>query len=124
MTISEALDMCLKSHAQWKQRLKAAAEARRSDVSVADAGRDTVCEFGKWLHGEAQQLAPALKGTDLAQVQKLHREFHRCAGETLGFALAGDQAKYAAAIGLDGSFAKASITLMSAVNAWKARARS
>ena len=40
------------AHAKWKRRLRDAIETGTSDIDTSTAGRDNVCEFGKWLHGD------------------------------------------------------------------------
>jgi hypothetical protein len=120
-TVREAIDAGVAAHGQWKARLRRVADSGKADVTVADASRDDGCEFGKWLKGEAARLSPAEKGTDLDKVKKLHDEFHRVAGSTLGAALRGDRKAYDVAVAIDGPFAKASIALMGALTSWKGR---
>jgi len=119
MTISETLDECIAGHSKWKQRLKTAASSRKAEITVAEAVRDDLCDFGKWLSSGARSLTAAERGTDLERVKQLHKEFHRAASVTLDAALRGDRARYDAEVSIDGGFAKASITLMSAITAWK-----
>jgi methyl-accepting chemotaxis protein len=68
------------AHDKWKHRLRAAIATGRVErnTDLAAIARDDVCDFGRWLHGEARAITdPAL----LRRVVEAHTAFHR---ETAG----------------------------------------
>ena len=89
MTRPEIVKMAIAAHGQWKTRLKAAVESRKSEHTVESASTDRTCEFGKLLYGD-----PSLKAgapVEFEKVRKLHAEFHQEVGKVLTLALAGKQ---------------------------------
>jgi hypothetical protein len=112
--IGEALG----AHGVWKMKLKTAIATGRAPADPAEIARDDRCQFGQWIR--TLKADPAQRANpDLAQVDRLHAEFHRCAGRVADLAARGDPAGAAAA--LDSAFASASTALGAALTAWKGK---
>jgi methyl-accepting chemotaxis protein len=116
-----ALDTAIKAHAQWKDRLKGAVETRTSDIAPDQACLDNRCQFGKWIYGEGAAAPLPERGADYDRVRQLHAEFHRCAGDTLRKALAGDRTGYDRDTGPSGPFHIVSTELTRALLFWRRR---
>jgi methyl-accepting chemotaxis protein len=119
--IITALDTAIKAHAQWKDRLKGAVETRTSDIAPDQACLDNRCQFGKWIYGEGAATPLPERGADYERVRQLHAEFHRCAGDTLRKALAGDRAGYERDTAPSGPFHVVSTELTGALLSWRRR---
>ncbi len=116
-----ALDAAIKAHAQWKDRLRKAAETRTSDVSPEHACVDNRCQFGKWIYADGALLPLQQKGTEYEKVRQLHAQFHASAGEALRKALAGDREGYDRDTAPLGSFHRISTELTAALISWRRR---
>ena len=110
------IDRALGAHGAWKLRLKTAIRTGRIDARPADVACDNLCEFGKWLHGP-QIDQQTRSGMPYQVVRRLHAEFHRCAGQTLKEAAAGN--KELAQNLLEGEFTQRSETLGRALAKWR-----
>jgi predicted HAD superfamily Cof-like phosphohydrolase len=99
------------AHAQWKQRLRTAVNSGRvdKDTDPATVTRDDACDFGRWLHGEAQALADPAQ---LRRVVDAHATFHREAAGVLAAVANGDldQAKHRLVDNNDYAGAEAALT--------------
>ena len=111
----EAIRAAIGAHGVWKLRLKTAITLGKSDVSVADVCRDDLCDMGKWMNDPA--LPSALRQSpEFRAIRSKHTNFHKCAGDVLGLALAGQ--KEAAQARLDGDFAAQSQDLTLSLRQW------
>jgi hypothetical protein len=112
--ITEALG----AHGVWKMKLKTAITVGKTTDAPADIARDDRCQFGKWIKTLKQD--PAFRADrDLAQVERLHAEFHRSAGQVADLVARGDKA--AAISALNSTFATSSSALSAAMGAWKGK---
>lgn len=114
--LTTQINNAIGAHGAWKLRLRTSIRTGRCDVSVGDASRSDLCEFGRWLEGH--EIAPAVKsGIPYQVVRRLHAEFHHSAGQVLGSALA--NRKDEAEAGMAGDFAEKSDKLVRALTKWK-----
>ncbi|MFN4277837.1 MAG: methyl-accepting chemotaxis protein [Ferrovibrio sp.] len=116
-----AIDKAVSAHAQWKNRLRVAVETRQSDITPDHACKDNLCQFGKWLYGDALGISRAEKGADYEAIRHMHAEFHVQAAETLKKALAGDRAGYDVDTAPTGRFHIISTELTQALLLWHRR---
>ncbi|GAA4418642.1 methyl-accepting chemotaxis protein [Acidovorax lacteus] len=72
------LDSAIEAHAQWRAKLRQAAQ-RHEQLDADTIGRDDCCALGQWLHG-AGQSRYGRRPAFVALVER-HQEFHRCAGQ-------------------------------------------
>jgi methyl-accepting chemotaxis protein len=70
------LSTAISAHAEWKTKLRSAAEKKES-LNVATIAADNCCELGKWLHGEAKAKYGALPA--YKECLTNHAGFHRAA---------------------------------------------
>jgi hypothetical protein len=90
-----------------KSRLRPAVDTGKFDVTVAIIGADNQCEFGKWLYGA--DFSAAEKQTQCFRTAvDLHAKFHREAARVVELATSGHKDQANAAMGLQGSYTKAS----------------
>nr|WP_233244368.1 CZB domain-containing protein [Acidovorax sp. HMWF029] len=71
------LESAIKAHAQWRAKLRNAAQ-QREHLDADTIGRDDCCELGRWLHGKGQGSYGALPA--FQSLVDRHREFHEVAG--------------------------------------------
>ncbi|WP_300296528.1 CZB domain-containing protein, partial [Ferrovibrio sp.] len=116
-----AIDKAVSAHAQWKNRLRTAVETRQSDITPDHACKDNLCQFGKWLYGDALGISRAEKGADYEAIRRMHAEFHVQAAETLKKALAGDRAGFQVDTAPTGKFHIISTELTQALLLWHRR---
>jgi methyl-accepting chemotaxis protein-2 (aspartate sensor receptor) len=72
------LDGAIEAHAQWRSKLRAAAQ-RHEQVDAASIGRDDCCTLGKWLHGKGSSQYGGKPS--FANLLARHRQFHQAAGK-------------------------------------------
>jgi hypothetical protein len=118
MALKEEITKAIGAHGMWKARLRTAIDTGKSDTNVADAGKDNGCAFGQWLYGPTID-ATAKGGGDFKEVQKLHAEFHKAAGQVLQLALQGKKTEAEKLLALDGGFSDVSARLTSAMMRWQ-----
>ena len=72
------LDNAIQKHAQWKFKFLNALHTKEA-MDAAAISKDNICEFGKWLHGEAK----AQFGTNASYAKCVadHAAFHVEAGK-------------------------------------------
>jgi methyl-accepting chemotaxis protein len=112
----EEIDQAIGAHGLWKQRLKDALAAGRSDIAPSQVEADNLCAFGKWLSGLTW---PDTRSAHYDTVRSLHTAFHREAANVLRLALAGSKTEASQALDLGGTFALASAALTRAMMDWK-----
>lgn len=104
------------AHGMWKQRIVAAIQSGKADITPEQAERDNACEFGRWLYS----LSPAEQNTEhFKKVQALHAAFHKEAGRILRMALGGQGAAAEKGLAFGGTYANVSTNLTSAMMEWK-----
>jgi hypothetical protein len=72
------LDAAIGAHAEWKLKLRSAAEKKES-LDVATISGDNNCPLGKWLHGEAKTKYGSLP--HYQDCVSNHAHFHSEAGK-------------------------------------------
>jgi Chemoreceptor zinc-binding domain len=115
--VEQHLDKAIVAHGQWKMRLKRAIDTGSSEFVPATVSRDDQCELGKWLHtgATAQEKSSPYYG----QTVQAHKQFHTVAGGVLANALAGKKDEAVASMAPGGDFARASVAVTQALQAWK-----
>jgi len=77
------------SHFGWQLHMKTALQNGKSSASSSEAGRCDHCEFGKWL-ADPQVQHDLADTVQYRVIDRLHREFHQCAGQVIAEIEAGD----------------------------------
>jgi chemoreceptor zinc-binding protein len=114
----DAIQKAIAAHTGWKARLRTAVSTGKFEVATATVEADNQCDFGKWLYGS--ELSATEKATDhFRSVKQLHAQFHREAATVVSLATSGQKDKAEAAIGLEGSYSKASRALTEAMVKWR-----
>ena len=114
----ETIQKAIAAHAGWKSRLRSAVDTGKFDVTVAIVRADNQCEFGKWLHGS--DFSAADRQTQNYRVAiNLHATFHQEAAKVVELATSGHKDEARAAMGLQGSYTKASSTLTKELVQWR-----
>ncbi len=88
---ADVMAAALEAHEAWNAKLRQAIKTGDCPTPVEQAGRDDVCTFGKWLHGN-----PSFQREYPEQWQKLHvlhEQFHRLAAGVLECAVSGRKAE-------------------------------
>ncbi len=104
------------SHGAWKLKLKTAITVGYSESAPDDVRCDEKCNFGKWLHSSAID-EQTRQGAPYRVINRLHSEFHKCAGDVLEFATT-DQADQATQL-LNGEFTQRSEKLVRGLLKWR-----
>ena len=112
----EQINNAIGAHGAWKLRLRSAISSGRGDINAITAGRDDLCEFGKWLNSSDID-AETRNGMPYQVVRRLHTEFHRTAGRVL--ALVEARHVDAAKDCMSGEFTERSEKLVRAMMKWK-----
>lgn len=88
-SLETSLHDAIGSHFGWQLHMKTSLKNGKSSTSAAEAGRCDCCEFGKWLIDPQVQhdLADTVQ---YRVIDRLHREFHHCAGQIIAQIEAGD----------------------------------
>jgi hypothetical protein len=115
--VEQHLDKAIVAHGQWKLRLKRAIDTSSSEFVAATVSRDNQCELGKWLHTGA--TAQDKSSPHYGPTVKAHKQFHTVAGGVLANALAGKKTEAAASMAPGGEYARASVAVTQALQAWK-----
>ncbi len=86
---SSPVRAAITSHAAWKARLQTAVTTGRvaPGTDLAATARDDVCDFGRWLLGDAKQ---SVEPARLTEVRSAHATFHREAAGVLQAVARGD----------------------------------
>jgi hypothetical protein len=118
MIIVEMIQKAIAAHAGWKSRLRAAVDTGKFDVAPAVIRTDNQCEFGKWMHGTDFSAADKLTRNYRAAME-LHAKFHQEAAKVAELATSGHKDEACLAMGLEGSYTKASSALTKELVAWR-----
>jgi hypothetical protein len=115
--IREQIHVAVANHAAWKSRLR---EAARGDLRVdaQELAADDRCEFGRWLCG--LENTPFAIWPHYREVVRLHREFHRVAGEVAARIVTGDRVAALALLSPDSEYTAASTSLTARMVEWAA----
>lgn len=70
------------SHFGWQLHMKSALQSGNSHTTSEEAARCDLCDFGKWL-GDPQIVHDHGESVQYRVINRLHREFHQCAGEII-----------------------------------------
>ena len=84
--IREEVKKAIGAHGLWKARLKSAITSGKVDTDPANASKDTLCDFGKWIYS---LKVPYTSSPTYNEIKKLHGQFHQTVGKALGFIQAG-----------------------------------
>ena len=121
MSLAEEISKAIGAHGMWKQRLRNAIDAGKSEFTPDTVAKDNACDFGQWLYGNS--LSAVDKGcAEYKAVKDLHAKFHQCASGVLKWAVTGKKADAETMMGTAGSFTTASGELTRAMMTWKAKA--
>jgi len=118
MIIVEAIQKAIAAHSSWKSRLRAAIDTGKFDVPPAVIKVDNQCEFGKWLYGPDFSAAEKLTQNYRSAVD-LHAQFHKEAAQVVEWATSGQKDLADKAMGLEGSYTKASSALTRELVKWR-----
>ena len=78
------------AHMKWKVRLESYISGTSTEeLKVEVVSRDDQCPLGKWIHGHGGEKFGFSE--TFFDVKVHHAQFHRCAGDVLGAAQAGDK---------------------------------
>jgi hypothetical protein len=106
------LDKAIEAHAQWRSRLRAAAQ--NQDTLDADTiARDDCCDLGRWLHGSAGAQYGS-RPSFVALLDK-HRAFHSLAGRIAEHINRGAYTEAEEALGGNTPFSRASSEVGAAI---------
>ncbi len=106
------LDSAIEAHAQWRTKLRAAAE-NHEQLDAKTVGRDDCCVLGKWLHGRGRtKYGHSPSFVDLVD---RHRSFHSAAGKVAQTINRGDYAGAKDMLASGTEFAKASSEVGAAI---------
>lgn len=106
----------INAHGQWKLRLKQAIATGNITDDPQEVSLDTRCDFGQWMHGST--LTPEIKASKpYLVINRLHSEFHTCAGRILTLANEGNSAKADAM--MKGEFNDLAKKLILTLTKWK-----
>lgn len=114
----EMIQKAIAAHANWKARLRAAVNTGKFDVTPAVVRADNRCEFGKWLYG-SDFSAVDKETQNYRTAADLHAKFHQEAAKIVELATAGQKDEAEKAMGLEGSYTKASSTLTRQLVEWR-----
>nr|WP_256484012.1 CZB domain-containing protein [Treponema sp. OMZ 788] len=110
------LSNAVKVHVDWKVKLRAAISTKEK-LDVGIISKDSECEFGKWLHGEAKTKYGHL--SSYKECLAKHAAFHAEAGKVASAINDGSFTKAEAMLNTASSFNTASNEITAAVNALK-----
>lgn len=111
-----AIDDAMVAHNAMRRTLIFAINLNNQEKTPEEIGSDDHCAFGHWLHGHSLD-AETKTHKPFQVVDRLHREFHRTAGEVATLARDGQRDEALALI--DGEYAERSDTLMRALKKWR-----
>jgi len=114
----EMIQKAIAAHAGWKARLRTAVDTGKFDATPAIVRTDNRCEFGKWLYGP--DFTAAEKETQNYRTAiDLHAKFHLEAANVVDLATSGRKSEAEQAIGMEGSYTKASSALTKELVQWR-----
>ncbi len=114
------LDNAIKAHADWRGKLRGAAE-RNEHLDADTISRDNCCELGKWLHGEGGSKFGG-KPTFVSLIDA-HQNFHTEAGKVAQKINQGLGEQAADMLGSGSKFSQASNTVTRLIAQFKGELR-
>ncbi len=118
MIIVDMIQKAIAAHLSWKTRLKSGLATGKFDVTPVDIKLDNLCEFGKWLYGP--DFSAAEKQTkNYRTAIDLHAKFHQEAAKVVEWGTSGHKDEAEKAMGLEGSYTKASSALTKELVEWR-----
>jgi methyl-accepting chemotaxis protein len=100
-----SLDNAIKTHAEWRTKLRSAA-SKHEQLDVGTIARDDCCELGKWLHGAGGSKFGG-QPTFVSLIEG-HKDFHVEAGKVAHVINQGDGSLAEKMLGSGTPFARAS----------------
>jgi hypothetical protein len=112
------IQKAIAAHASWKARLRTAIDTGKFDATPAVVRTDNRCEFGKWLYGP-DFTAGEKETQNYRSAIELHAKFHQEAANVVDFATSGRKSEAEQALGMEGSYSKASSALTKELVQWR-----
>ena len=106
------LDSAIQAHAQWRTRLRNAAQ-HKERLDADTIGRDDCCDLGRWLHGKGQGTYGSLPV--FQDLVDRHRKFHTEAGAIAKTINLGNYAAAEEALAGNTAFSRASSEVGAAI---------
>ena len=106
-------DDAVAAHEVWKAKLLAYVRSPDGSLAHAAASDDTVCDLGKWLHGDARRAYADKK--ELLELQAAHALFHLEAGEVVRQVDSGQEIPEEVLVGANSPYAAASERVVSRI---------
>lgn len=88
-TLHTALRQAIGAHFSWQLHLKSGIDHGKAPMPVDQASACDCCDFGKWLAAPEQKAALG-ESVQFRVIDRLHREFHLCAGRVVEQIALGD----------------------------------
>ena len=113
---AQEITKAIGAHGLWKSRVQVIIDTGKSETPPEKIQDDGLCDFGKWLKSlpAAEQNCEHYK-----KVRNLHTLFHREAASVVRTALKQQKAVALEAMGLHGSYTRASGDLTRAMMEWQ-----
>ena len=113
---AQEITKAIGAHGLWKSRVQLVIDTGKTDTPPEKIQDDALCDFGKWLNG----LPPAEQTSEhYKKVRNLHTLFHREAANVVRMALKQQKTVAMEAMGLHGSYTRASGDLTRAMMEWQ-----
>ena len=113
------LDQAIAMHTHWKTRLRLFLTGGSEQLDPALVRRGDRCDLGQWLHSDGRRHADESAYRSLVTE---HAQFHVAVAEIVELAAAGQRDVAAARLAEeDGAFARATMGVVKAITAMKAR---
>ena len=109
MLKAEDADKYIWAHSRWKNHLKLAITAGKSEFTVEQVCADNNCELGKWIYALP---ATQQSRSDMGRLKSLHAQFHTEAGRVLKLALQGHKDEAEKDLGMGSEFSRLSASLV------------
>ena len=118
----DVLQKAIAAHSGWKARLRTAVNSGKFDFTTDTVKADNQCDFGKWLYGSEPSAADR-QTEHYRTVKQLHAQFHQEAAKVVELATSGHKETAETAIGMGGTYSKASQALTEAMVKWRESVR-
>jgi hypothetical protein len=116
LVLAQQIRAAITAHELWRAHLVQAAVTGRSKLTPEEAGRDDLCDFGRWL----SKIGDLPEVPQVEPVRDLHRRFHEEAAAVLELARSGRRREAALAVGAGSRFDEATLRLSAALRDWAA----
>src|SRR5450756_300924 len=118
MLLELEISKAIRSHKLWKVKLSASIKSGTVTADALDAGRDDICDFGRWLYGVTIPK-DAQYDPHYIRVQLLHAKFHKCAGKVVYLLSEEKKTDAGALMASAGEHTKTSDQLIATMMDWK-----